>query len=108
MPTDLNLREALQLDEASPSDFVIEHAVLISCVVIDGAGDSWVMPYHQLGPSHFQPNAFHLTFADHVVRVAVQDPESDLLPPILQAVAQWRLALLAHGPRFHIQVETAA
>jgi hypothetical protein len=102
MPTDL--RDALQLDDASPADFVIEHSVLISCVVLDGDGGSWVMPYHQLGPSHFKQNAFNLPFGDHVVMVTVQPPETEVLQSILQAVAQWRLALIANGPRFQIQV----
>lgn len=102
MPNDL--RDALQLDETPPADLVIEPSVLISCVVLDARGDSWVLPYHQLSPSRFYRNGFELAFGDHLVTVGVQSPDEGTLLAILQAVAQWRLALLAHGGRFDVQV----
>jgi hypothetical protein len=104
-----DLRDALELDEPQAHDLLIDPATLISCVVIDDQGQSWVMPYHRLGPSRFLGAKFELAFGDHVVAVTLHhEPPSVTVEQILQAVAQWRLALIADGERFQVQVQVAA
>lgn len=103
-----DLRDALALDEAQAHDLLIDPATLISCVIIDDQGHSWVMPYHRLGPSRFLGAAFELAFGNHVVAVTLHEPPSVAAEQILQAVAQWRLALIADGGRFQVQVRVTA
>jgi len=47
---------------------------------------------------------FELCFGDHVVIVGINDTERVPIETVLQAVAEWRLSLLAHGDWFSIQV----
>jgi len=47
---------------------------------------------------------FELCFGDHVVIVGINDTEHVPIETVLQAVAEWRLSLLAHGDWFSIQV----
>jgi len=105
MPEDL--KDALRLEGPQYHDLAIEAAgPTISCIAVDDKGDSWVMPYHLLEPSRFLHDRFELCFAGYVVNVTLREPDSTSLCPedILQAVAQWRLSLIAHGERFGIQV----
>jgi hypothetical protein len=105
---DNDLRGALELNEPQAHDLLIDPATLISCVIIDDQGQSWVMPYHRLGPSRFLGAKFELAFGDHVVAVTLHEPTSVAAEEILQAVAQWRLALIADGERFQVQVRVVA
>jgi hypothetical protein len=47
---------------------------------------------------------FELYFGDHVVVVEINDTEDVPTEKVLQAVAEWRLSLLAHGDWFSIKV----
>jgi len=98
------LRQVLQTDESQRHDLVISPSVLISCIAIDEQEHSWVLPYITFTPSRFMDSRFELCFSNVVVAVTVSDADQEPLERILQAVAEWRLSLIAHGERFKIQV----
>ncbi len=102
--TELPLREALQTDEPRRNDLIVSNSVLTSCIAIDENGHSWVLPYHRIMPCRFMESKFELCFGDHVVIVGINDTDHVPIETVLQAVAEWRLSLLAHGDWFSIQV----
>jgi hypothetical protein len=104
MSTEIPLREALQTDEPQRNDLVVSNSVLTSCICIDEKGHSWVFPYHRISPCRFLESRFELCFGDHVVLVDIKQTEEVAIESVLQALAEWRLSLLAHGDRFSIQV----
>lgn len=104
MPTHADLRDVLKSEEPLRQDLVIASSVLISCIAIDERDHSWVLPYIHLAPSRFMESKFELCFANVVVNVTLKNVEQEPIETILQAVAEWRLSLIAHGDRFAIQV----
>jgi hypothetical protein len=104
MSTEIPLRDALQTDEPQRNDIVVSNSVLTSCICIDERGHSWVFPYHRISPCRFLESRFELCFGDHVVMVAIRETEQVDIESVLQALAEWRLSLLAHGDRFSIAV----
>jgi hypothetical protein len=111
MPTSRNdddmaneLREMLKSEVPERQDLVISPSVLISCIAIDDQDHSWVLPYIHLAPSRFMDSKFELQFSNLLVAVTLPDPEREPLEVILQAVAEWRLSLIANGDRFKIRV----
>jgi hypothetical protein len=104
MSAEIPLREALQTDEPRRNDLVVSNSVLTSCIAIDENGHSWVLPYHRISPCRFMESKFELCFGDHVVMVGIKETEQVPIESVLQALAEWRLSLLAHGDWFSIKV----
>lgn len=104
MSSPTELREILKSTETERQDLIISPSVLISCIAIDDQSHSWVLPYIHLAPSRFMDTKFELQFSNLVVTVTLAHPETEPLEVILQAVAEWRLSLIASGDRFTIRV----
>jgi hypothetical protein len=102
--TEIPLRDALQTDEPRRNDLVVSNSVLTSCICIDEKGHSWVFPYHRISPCRFLESRFELYFGDHVVLVGIKETDQVPIESMLQALAEWRLSLLAHGDWFSIKV----
>lgn len=98
------LREILKSEVPERRDLVISQSVVISCIAIDDQDQSWVLPYIHLAPSRFMDSKFELQFSNLLVSVTIAEPEHEPIETLLQAVAEWRLSLIASGNRFKIRV----